>query len=343
MRPEAERHVAVGAAGDVELVGRRAELVAVAVRRCVQEHHRFTLADARPAHLDIARRRTHEVDDGGRPPQELLHRGHDAPAIVAQGLPLVRALRQRHQATRQHVATGLVAGDEQLHQEHGELVVGETLTVDLGRPQRRDEVVARLVAPGLGLSHQVGHHLRLQRLAFVVGKVEGARDHSLRPQVEAGPLVVGDPEQLGDDLQREGHGDRRHHVACRAGLEAVEQGAGPHAHHRLERPDERRREAGLRERAVPRVLRRVSVHHRRWRRVVGSDLEEQDPSARAEGGRIGRRGQDVRVLAEHPEADLRVARHGRLGAQPRVGREGIAGERPIVEQEGGGVVGHSVP
>ena len=60
---EAERHVLVGRAGDVE-AERIVEHVLVAVGRRVEEHQLVALVDRLAAQLDVARRGAHHVLDG---------------------------------------------------------------------------------------------------------------------------------------------------------------------------------------------------------------------------------------------------------------------------------------
>ena len=100
-------------------------------------------------------------------------------------------------------------------------------------------------------------------------------------------------------------------------------GAGAHACG--ERAHPRRREAGLHELAVARVIGRIGVHHRGRARVLDADLERQDSLARAERFGIAGDRDDVGVLRHRPVAELRVPRERRLAAQPRVVRERIAG------------------
>ena len=86
-----------------------------------------------------------------------------------------------------------------------------------------------------------------------------------------------------------------------------------------------RREAGLHELAVPRVIGRIGVHHRRRARVLDADLERQDALARAEGFGVAGDRDHVGVLRDRPVAELRVPRERRLAPQACVVRERIAG------------------
>ena len=51
---------------------------------------------------------------------------------AAESLPLIGSLRERGDAARDRVPRRLVAGDQQLVEEHHELVVAERLAVDVG-------------------------------------------------------------------------------------------------------------------------------------------------------------------------------------------------------------------
>ena len=63
---------------------------------------------------------------------------------AAQPVELLRVLGQGDERAGDGVAGGLVAGDEQLDEEHAELVVGERLAVLLVGGEHRHDVVARL-------------------------------------------------------------------------------------------------------------------------------------------------------------------------------------------------------
>ena len=63
-----------------------------------------------------------------------------------RSVPLSRLGGKAEQTAGHHVAGGLVAGDEQLHEEHRELGVGQAVAVDLGRAELGDDVVPRRAA-----------------------------------------------------------------------------------------------------------------------------------------------------------------------------------------------------
>ena len=163
-----------------------------------------------------------------------------------------------------------------------ELVVRQGLAVLLVGRQHRDDVVARLRPSGRGEGEELDGHLPEQGHAVVLRPVGGAGDGGLRPAEE--PLLVarGQPEQLGDELDRERDrqlgGDVDDRAALRLGGERVEGGARALADEHLELAHDLVREPGSRQLAVAGVLRRIGVHHRR-RGVVGdADLVDEDPA-----------------------------------------------------------------
>ena len=91
-------------------------------------------------------------------------------------------------AAGDRVAGGLVAGHEQLDEEHPELVVGERLAVLLVGGEHRHDVVAWLLPARRGQAEQLDGHLAEQRVALVLGPVGGAGDGRLRPAEQ--PLLV---------------------------------------------------------------------------------------------------------------------------------------------------------
>ncbi len=132
----------------------------------------------------------------------------------------------------------LVAGDQQLVEEHHELVVAQRLAVHVGVREHRDDVVARIAAAGLRHRQQVVVHLGLQALAFFRGPVGRTRDRRFRPLVEARPIGFGDPEQLGNDPQRERDRERLDRIERGVRFEPSDQlvGAGAYANRELANP-----------------------------------------------------------------------------------------------------------
>ena len=125
MRTEPQRNLVVRVAADVERIGVGAELVLVAVGRRVQEERGVARRDRHAAYLGVAGGGAHEGDDRGGPPEHFLGRGVEQRTITGQAPPLVGPLGERRDAARDRVPGGLVAGDQQLVEEHHELVVAE--------------------------------------------------------------------------------------------------------------------------------------------------------------------------------------------------------------------------
>ena len=67
-------------------------------------------------------------------------------SVVDEALPLIGSFRERGDAARDRVPRRLVPRDQQLVEEHHELVVAERLAFDLGVREHRDDVVAWIVA-----------------------------------------------------------------------------------------------------------------------------------------------------------------------------------------------------
>jgi hypothetical protein len=224
-------------------------------------------------------------------------------------------LGEGHEPRRDEIAGGLVAGHEQLHEEHGELGVAQLVAVQRSLGQLGEHVVARVVATGLGRAHQVVDHLGQKRLAALLGPVGGAGHDRLGPLVAALPFVLGDAEHLADHEQRQRHGQLGHDVHHLAGLDAGHERLGPGPHHRVEGPHHRGLETRLDEAPVARVGGRVGVEDGGRCLVGGADLVHEDALRCAEGLVVALHVADVGVLGHHPEAALLVPGHGRLGAQ----------------------------
>ena len=127
-------------------------------------------------------------------------------------------LGEADQATRHHVAGGLVAGHQELDEEHPELGVGQPVPLDLGRTQLGDDVVPRRDPPVGRRRQQVRHHVAAELGTLLLGPVGGPGDDRLRPPEERRPLLFGHPEQVADHLEGQRHGQLGHHVdrRCRA-------------------------------------------------------------------------------------------------------------------------------
>ena len=188
VRAVAEGHVVVRRAAHVEGAGGRAELGLVAVGGRVDQEQRVTGGDRRAAELGVGDRGAHERRHRRGPAQHLLDGGREQRRVGGQPVELLGVLGQRDQRARDGVAGGLVAGHEQLDEEHAELVVGERLAVLLVGGEHRHDVVARLLPPRRGQAEQLDGHLAEQRVALVLGPVGGAGDGRLRPAEQ--PLLV---------------------------------------------------------------------------------------------------------------------------------------------------------
>ncbi len=137
----AEADVRVRVATEVEAAG-VGEDVLVAVGRGIEQHDPVALVDLLAPQQEVAPGRAAEVDHRRRPADELFHR---RPVAAGEVVPQPGALT-REPAEAQHgvadgVASGVVAGHRQQHEEGADLVVGETLPVDLGLHQPAHEVV----------------------------------------------------------------------------------------------------------------------------------------------------------------------------------------------------------
>ena len=107
----AEGDVRVGVARDVEAM-RSGEDALVAIGGGVEQQHLVAGADALAAQLEVAGRGAVHVLDRRHPAQHLLGRGRHAVRFVDQAAALLGVLQQRVHAAADHVASGLVAADE---------------------------------------------------------------------------------------------------------------------------------------------------------------------------------------------------------------------------------------
>jgi hypothetical protein len=137
---EREREVLLGLAVDVELLGAIPVLLVVVRRTHVHDHDR-PFGDLDAVDDGVARRGAHDREQWRLPAQPLLDRlGHER-AVGAQRLELVGVREQSEQEVARRAVRGLGAGREQQPQEGEDLLVGESLAVELGRGERAHEVV----------------------------------------------------------------------------------------------------------------------------------------------------------------------------------------------------------
>src|SRR5438094_3592152 len=120
--------------------------------RLAEMYHGDLLAHAHldPAEGNVARERAAHVQDGARPPDDLLGRGQCAPfQILEPPALLVRKLRQRPEPVADRVPGGLVARGDEEQDERPEVGRRQRLAVELGVDERRRDVFLRVLEPAL--------------------------------------------------------------------------------------------------------------------------------------------------------------------------------------------------
>jgi hypothetical protein len=198
------------------------------------------------------------------PAEDLLDRlGHEA-HVFEHLLALLGVLDEGQHPVGQGVAGGLVAGDGEQQEEHVELELGEGVALDLGPEQDRHHVVLGvLLAPGrqvVGVGVELHGGVEGVVVAAGVLGVVGA-DEAVRPVEDLEPVLLGDAEDVGDDLEGELGGDVGDEVALALLADGVDDARRPVAHGVVELLDHAGREALVDEQPVPRVQRRVHVEH----------------------------------------------------------------------------------
>jgi len=307
----AEADVEVRRAAHVELEGALEHLL-VAVPRRVPEHHLLAGRDLLAAQLGVARGGAAEVDHGRRPAHDLLDRGgRDGVEVGGPDAALLGEVAERLHAVADRVARGLVARDDQQHEERRELLVGERLAVDLGVDERGDEVVAGVPAAVLGeLLRELrelgagGQQLRddLRGIAAAVLGIARAEDDV--GAVEDEPvLALRDRGHVADDLERERRGDLGDEVALALLDDGVDDRLGGARHVGLDPVDHAGREAARHDAAQSRVARVVHVDHRAEELVEGGrHVADVRALTGAEEFGLARHFEDVGVLGHRPEA-----------------------------------------
>ena len=159
---EAERHVLVGRAGDVEAV-RVGKHALVAIGRGKPQDDLVARLDLLAVQLDVLGRRTAEVVDGGGVPDDLFGGRAGERGVGAESRNLVAVLKQRSNAVRHRVSRRLVAGGDQQQEEEFEFVLGERVAIEFGVDQDRDDVLARVVALEVSQTERVIKHLQRGR------------------------------------------------------------------------------------------------------------------------------------------------------------------------------------
>ena len=228
MAADAEAEV-LGVAIDPEAVG-LVELECVAIRRGIEQKHILPLLHRHSLVHEILRQCTGEGLHRRHHPHHLLDGGRNQRRVVDELSALLGILDQQLHPSRHAVAGRLVAGDQEQHHEHDQLVVGHLLfaavqnlvlrVLDfelreeafvLGTHQDAHEIVLGGLAPILddlthvgGVLQEGGRRLR-HDLRIVVVSVRG--DQSIRPLVESLAILLMDSDHLRDD--QEGERDRK--------------------------------------------------------------------------------------------------------------------------------------
>ena len=330
--------------------GKRA-LVAVAGR--VEQQHALALAQLLAVQLDVARERAVHVLDRRHPAQHLLDGGRDQRGVLEQLPLLVRVLEQRAQAARHHVAGRLVAADQDQQALLEDLLLAESIAVELGVDEDAHQVVGRGARAAVG-----DHRLRIAQIlvddrgrarapllrVFDRGRLAAA-EHLVGPAQQHPAVLRRHAEHVADHDHRHPARDVGHEVALAARGYRVDQLVAERAQLRLVIRDAPHREAAVHEVAAALVQRVVEVDHRRDPRAgLG-------PRAlpRAEQLRVLRGVHDVGVAGEAPDpaqlvyVGLEVG--GRAVAHPPEALVGVEVEEPVeqVDVVARGMAGHGSP
>jgi hypothetical protein len=203
----------VGAVTEAEVTGRRAvgdELVGiregalVAVRRAEPRHDPVALFDCGLAERHVAARDARHRLHGRTVAQHLLDGSPDS-VFVACKLGEKFLIAETAHRVRDEIRRRDVAGDEQQHAHPERLLLWESTTIgQLGGRNRRDEVIAWLLAALLNQVEEVHRHLALA-LLLALGDllVARGRDERLRPLLELRAVFHWNSQQFGDDDDRE--------------------------------------------------------------------------------------------------------------------------------------------
>ena len=180
------------------------EDVLVPVGRGVEEDDLVAGRDLGVAELEVDHGGAAEVHDGGDEAEHLVDGGGQEGAVGQQALPLLGVLEEGVHGARHEVAGRLVAGHGEEEEEQLELELAQLLAVDLDRGEHAHEVgvgVDPLLAEelgGVGVELHGGDH-GLLGLALVLGVL--VAHHAVGPLEHAVAVLLGDAEQLGDDLE----------------------------------------------------------------------------------------------------------------------------------------------
>ena len=159
-----------------------------------------------PLDLEVDHGRAAEVHHGGDEAEHLVDGGRQEGAVGQQALPLLGVQEEGVHGARHQVAGGLVAGHGEEEEEELELELAQLLAVDLDVGEHAHEVgvgVDALLAEelgGVGVELHGGDH-GLFGLGLVLGVL--VADHAVGPLEHAVAVLLGDAEELGDDLEGE--------------------------------------------------------------------------------------------------------------------------------------------
>ncbi len=335
--PEGE--VPAGVAADVEPVG-IGEGRLVAIGRGAQRHHHLAPTDPGARHLEVLPCEAHgAVFDRVGEAQHLLHRTVHQAGVGAQPGHLGGVVEQRHETVADQVHAGLVAGEEQQEDHAGEFVVAQVVAVLVGLDQARDQLA---VGFATAQRDEPVEEARQQRQAGTPAQraAHGLVAHLHEPDdavVEVHAPLLRDAEHLGDDEERQRHGEVVHQVdRAAAAAEIVEHVVDEPGDPGLHLVDRAWREGLGDEAAQATVGRVVDRDHRLAHLPDQLGRESAAEPEQRRRLRVFRVGGEARVLehahhvvvARHHPAGAagRDARadHRRVPAEPRVIREAIA-------------------
>ncbi len=346
---EAESHVAVGRAGNIEAEG-IVEHGRIAIGRHLPVGDLVAGLDGMALVAHVARCRAALVDRGRGPAQDLVDGGaHLGNASLTQGIELLGILHQGLQAAADGAPRGLGAGGKQQHEEIEQLIVGERSTraavllrLEPRLDDRRQDVVGQVVA----LAGDQAGAVVAQLLRVLSGNDLGRRrgDARIDPLGELGTVLLRHAEQQADRLQRQIAGEAGDEIERLVLGQGIDQGHRAAAQLHLQRMDGAIGEALVDEAAQPLVAGIVGpIEELAGLVLVLEGGAAGDAAAALVGGerdRIEHDGHGILVPAHHPEP-LPIGAHGRwlvpvdgrVLARPGevIVREAL-GERGVVRQ-----------
>ena len=264
----------------------------VPIPRRVPEGHLVSGPDLLAPQLRVLGGRTPEVVDRAGVPQDLVHGDLVHLGPLGERTPLVGMVEEAHQAEADGVASRLVAGHQQQGEEEVPFDVGQlgcraVVQRHSGRREDRPEVILWLGA--LAVGQAVGVHSHLDH-GFLVGRTViflgtlvhvfriASADSSVAPVQEQVPFIVRYPDDVGDGHQGEFGGHVQHKVGRPPLADPVQDDGRAEPHDVLHASDHARREPGVDQLAVPRVLGRVGHDHLEARAAAGRDVVQGYPA-----------------------------------------------------------------